>query len=332
MQLRLLNTYEWDPWYNLAVENAALEALGEEEILLYLWQNQHTVVIGRGQNPWRECRVQLLEEEGGALARRSSGGGAVYHDLGNLNFSLILPKGAYDLQKQLKVIYGACRQLGLNVAFSGRNDILLEGAKFSGNAFRQTARSFLHHGTLMVDVEMEKLSRYLAPPRAKLQAKGVTSVRSRVCNLKEYCPDLSTDALRPLLARAFEEVYGGTARVEALGDWDEAVQARIRELYREYASWDWRFGRTMNFNASLETRFPWGGMTIDLRLVRGHVEELYVDTDAMDAEMASHIRDAVLGVHYGPEIVKALHDCAATVQGEGGQQLHEVADWVGGCL
>ena len=332
MQLRFINTYERNPWYNLAVENAALEMLGEDEILFYLWQNQHTVVIGRGQNPWRECRVQLLEKEGGVLARRPSGGGAVYHDMGNLNFSLIVPARAYDLEKQLRVIIEACREIGLNVAFSGRNDILLDGAKFSGNAFRQTKNSFLHHGTLMVDVEMDRLSRYLMPPKAKLQAKGVASVRSRVCNLKDHRPDLTTDDLRELLFRAFEKVYEGEARVETLDDWDKATQNRIRELYLQYASWEWRFGQTMNFNVSLETRFPWGGMTLDLRLVRGHIEDLYVDTDAMDAEMSNHIRQAILGCHYGPEMIEALEKYAATLSSESGQQLHQVSEWVSDCL
>lgn len=328
MKLRLINTYERNPWYNLAVENAALEKVGPEEVLLYLWQNQRTVVIGKGQNPWRECRVSLLDKEGGMLARRSSGGGAVYHDMGNLNFSFIAPKAHYDLEKQLKVIVEACRAVGIEALFSGRNDILVDGSKFSGNAFRNTSRSSLHHGTIMVNVDTSRLGRYLMPSEAKLEAKGVASVRSRVCNLTDYAPNLTTDAMRVLMAEAFADVYGGKVQEETLKDWDQATHKRIRELYGEYASWQWRFGQTMHFNASIATRFLWGGVALDMRLVGGVIDDVYVDTDAMDAEMSAYLQQAILGCHYGPELEKRLRACADKAAEESQPHIHQVADWI----
>lgn len=332
MKLRLINTYERNPWYNLAVENAALEAVGPDEVLLYLWQNQRTVVIGKGQNPWRECRVQLLDKEGGLLARRSSGGGAVYHDMGNLNFSFIAGKEHYDLQRQLQVLLEACKAVGIDAAFSGRNDLLVDGSKFSGNAFRNISHASLHHGTIMVNVDVQNLGRYLMPSDAKLEGKGVASVRSRVCNLSSYAPGLTTDNMRVLMAEAFGHVYGGhgqaPVQVETLDDWGPAIQKRIRELYIQYASWQWRFGETMHFNASVETRFSWGGVALDMRLAGGVIDEVYVDTDCMEADMSDHIKSALLGGQYGPELPERLLARAAATEGDCRKQMHQVAQWL----
>ncbi len=205
-------------WHNLAVEELLFDALGSRARVFYLWQNRHTVVIGRHQNAWKECRVKLLEEEGGCLARRSSGGGAVYHDLGNLNFSFILPREEYDVRRQLEVVRRAVAEFGIDTRFTGRNDLVIagSGAKFSGNAFRFSGGAGLHHGTVMVRVAMDLLSRYLAPDEGKLRAKGIDSVRSRVCNLAEINPAIEIPALREALARAFVAEYGQAEPLSAI--------------------------------------------------------------------------------------------------------------------
>ena len=194
--LRVCESEGLDPYRNLAIEQHLLETVLGGCCLLYLWQNERTVVIGRNQNAWAECRTTALFEEGGRLARRLSGGGAVYHDLGNLNFTFLLCEEDYDLTRQLSVIRRACSLCGIETEISGRNDLLASGRKFSGNAFCHHEGRAYHHGTLLIDVDADAMGRYLSPSKAKLEAKGVESVRSRVVNLRELNPALTVDMLK----------------------------------------------------------------------------------------------------------------------------------------
>ena len=151
------------------------------------------------------------------LARRLSGGGAVFHDLGNLNFTFSVTEENYDLPRQQPVILTACRLLGLRAELSGRNDLLVEGRKFSGNSFYSHNGRAFHNGTLLVNADMTKMGRYLSPSTAKIASKGVDSVRSRVVNLRELCPDLTIEKMAEAMNRAFEQVYGLTAVPPGVG-------------------------------------------------------------------------------------------------------------------
>lgn len=195
-----------DPYRNLAIEEQLLMQCGDGPIL-YLWQNEHTVVIGRNQDPLRECRADLLEAEGGHLARRLSGGGAVYHDLGDLNFSFLARREKYDVPKQLEVVCRAVESFGLQAAFSGRNDLEIGGRKFSGSAFYERDGRCCHHGTIMVDVDRAALDRYLTVPERKLVSRGISSVQARVVNLRELAAGVTVEKVKAALLAAFEHVY-----------------------------------------------------------------------------------------------------------------------------
>ena len=309
-----------NPWRNLAVEALLFETVGGGDRVLYLWQNRNTVVIGRHQNAWKECRVKLLEDEGGRLARRSSGGGAVYHDMGNLNFSFVLPRADYDVRRQLEVVRRAVAGFGIPARFTGRNDLVIEGggAKFSGNAFRFSGDAALHHGTIMVRVALDRLGRYLAPDDGKLRAKGIDSVRARVVNLAELNPEITIPALTEALRRAFVAEYGpaGTLAVDGLD------AGRLEALEREYASWEFRLGKALPFDASLQHRFDWGGVTLELSLKAGAVESVRVFSDAMDEAMIARLAPALTGARYENQAL------GAALRGLGHPQADELAEWL----
>ena len=290
-----------DPYKNLALEEHLLLNVGED-VILYLWQNRHTVVIGRNQNPWAECRTSLLEEEGGHLARRLSGGGAVYHDLGNLNFTFLCKDEHYDLQKQLSVIQEACKLCGIDATFSGRNDLLADGRKFSGNAFYHSKGFSYHHGTLLIDTDMNRLGRYLSPPKAKLESKGVTSVRSRVVNLKELSPTLTCEKMKEYMTRAFEAVYGQKALLLPVPE-----EAILLPMAEKYASADWLYGRPIPFNCTIQSQFAWGHLQVLIEVNGGVIENVQVYTDAMDFALAEQLRGALIGIPFrSEELVRAV--------------------------
>jgi len=304
----------FDPYFNLAVEEKLMEMIRPGDAALYLWQNENTVVIGRNQNAWKECRCELLEREGGRLARRGSGGGAVFHDLGNLNFTFAASPDVYDLERQLGVVVDALNELGIAAQFSGRNDILTaDGRKFSGNAFRHTKTCSMQHGTLLVNVDMDKLGRYLNPSKAKMRAKGVDSVRARVCNLSEFREDLTIDMLKDSLVRSFLAEYGEAELLDQKNFDVEALRARN-------ASWAWNYGETPAFDVQLETRFPWGGVEIMLKLKGGSVAEAKVFSDAMDENISGKIENLLTGRPYGPALAAILRSDPA---------LADVAEWLG---
>lgn len=281
-----------DPYYNLALEEQLMAAVPADAVILYLWQNRRTVVIGRNQNPWVECRTTALEGDGGKLARRMSGGGAVFHDLGNLNFTFLASKENYDLKKQFSVLCAACEMLGIQAQVSGRNDVTAEGRKFSGNAFYEAAGKACHHGTLLVAADVESMGKYLMPSKAKLQAKGVESVRSRVVNLAQLSPGLTVAAVKEAMVAAFSRVYGMDAQPLPGQLLDEAA---VEELRLRNASWEWNYGKALPGTLFCEGRFPWGGISLHFSLEKGCVSQAEVYSDAMDWQLGQQLRDAFAG-------------------------------------
>ena len=298
-RLQIYESEGFDPYRNLAIEQHLLESVLGGCCLLYLWRNERTVVIGRNQNAWAECRTALLSEEGGKLARRLSGGGAVYHDLQNLNFTFLMREEDYDLDRQLSVIQTACRMLGVETVRSGRNDLLADGRKFSGNAFYHHEGCAYHHGTLLVDTDGEAMKRYLSPSKAKLASKGVESVRSRVVNLNELNPAITVETLKAAMKTAFAEVYDLPVFAPPVLD-----ETRIGELIKHYASDTWLFGQKLPFTFRCEQRFPWGGVELQFKVDRGVITEARAYTDAMDAEIAPLLQKTIAGCPFSLSALK----------------------------
>lgn len=290
-----------DPYINIAREEHLLLGVPLDAVVLYLWQNEKTVVIGRNQCAWRECRVEDLKKDGGRLARRLSGGGAVYHDLGNLNFTFLYPKKVEDVARQTAVIAGAVASFGLSPEVSGRNDITIDGRKFSGNAYYTQGERAYHHGTLMLDVDPEPLDRYLNVHQDKYRSKGVDSVRSRVVNLQTLSDEITVDSMKPSLISAFERHYGGHAQPVP----EEWLSFEVLEKRRQrFAGWDWVYGRPIACSWQGERRFPWGILRAELLVDKGHIADCGLYTDAMRIDLFSELQSALVGLPFETETVR----------------------------
>ena len=305
-----------DPYRNLAAERYLLEHTSAGSVTLYLWQNKNTVVIGRNQNPWAECNMALLRQDGGHLVRRLSGGGAVYHDSGNLNFTF-LTDATYDLDRQLTVIITALGTLGIKAEKSGRNDILVNGRKVSGNAFYTSGNKKYHHGTLLIDVKTDVMAKYLTVSPLKLQAKGVSSVKSRVLNLKEACPNLTVAALLQALITAFGQIYNSVPQQLGADFFDEAELAKYEAEFRDNA---FRLGKRLPFTWQTEARFDWGSFTLACQIDGGIVQQAEVYTDAMDWQTLQNAGRCFTGAAFTPQ---ALAQAARQIHGAAGTDIAE---------
>lgn len=320
------NTY---PYKNLAMEEFMTTHVPKGTCILFLWQNRHCVVIGRNQNCWSECRVNFLEEEGGYLVRRLSGGGAVFHDMGNLNFTFIVREEDYDVSKQLDVILEAVRSLGLNAEKTGRNDVTVEGRKFSGNAFYRSGNCCYHHGTLLLNADKEDMVRYLNVSQEKLASKGVSSVKNRVANLSEFCPGLTVDRMKDAMVHAFSQVYGLRAeRMDEVGFPEE----EIRSLTEKFESWEWKYGRKIPFEHEMERRFPWGGIQMQLHVDRGIIQDANVFSDAMEQEMIGGLAHRLKNCPYEERsICRAIEYAAGMYRTDAGMK-QDILNLVKECL
>ena len=294
-KLKYILTDCTDPAKNLAVEEYLTFRADSDEVTMYLWQNANTVVIGRNQNPWKECRLEEMAEGGCTLARRVSGGGAVYHDLGNLNFTFIAQEGLYDVAKQTEVILRAVQILGIHAEKNGRNDLTIDGKKFSGHAYFKRGKYCYHHGTIMMDVNRDVLSRYLNVSTAKLKSKGVDSVRSRVTNLTEFRPELTLKEVEDALIQAFGEVYQGAPVEEPLPSIEDPD---VRALYDRYRSDEWRLGRRIPFDVEIDNRLDFGSITIQLHVVGGVIQEAKIYSDSLETDVFPEIEELLKGAAY----------------------------------
>lgn len=290
-KLYYIQSGESNPYRNIALEEHLLLHVPKDAVILYLWQNDRTVVIGRNQCAWRECNVAQLVAEGGRLARRLSGGGAVYHDMGNLNFTFLYPQEQEDILKQTGVIQRAVATYGLNPEISGRNDITVEGKKFSGNAYYKQGGRAYHHGTLLIQTDTSPLVRYLNVHEDKYKSKGVQSVKSRVVNLASLNPDIEVEGMKKRLLAAFEAVYQGKAESVPAAWLDENMLTKGEE---RFGSWDWVYGRPVACTFSGEKRYAFGLLRLELEVKGGRVVDCGIFTDAMTIDVFKPLQEGLL--------------------------------------
>lgn len=313
--LRLLLSESNDPWFNLAVEECIYRQMPATQKVLFLWRNAETVVIGRAQNPWKECNTRRMAQDGIKLARRSSGGGAVFHDLGNCCFTFMAGKPEYDKSVSTGIILRALEALGIQADASGRNDIVVnrkgEIRKISGSAYHETPDRGFHHGTFLMDADLSRLADYLNPDIKKLQTKGITSVRSRVANLTELVPDISYGAICDAVTEAFFDYYQARCQPEYISPDALPDLPGFAEQFARQSSWEWNFGRTPGFTHLLDTRFTWGGVEIHFDVERGVISRCQIFSDSLNPTPLEALASRLQGVEYRPE---ALADAVERLQ------------------
>lgn len=291
MKLFVLKTT--NPHYNLAVEEYLFR--NERDDVCMLWQNEPTVVIGKNQNAFVEVDTDALQKDGVHLARRITGGGAVYHDLGNVNFSFVSENSAgtgLDFARFTAPILKALASLGVHAELSGRNDLLLDGQKFSGNAQYSANGRTLHHGTLLFDTELAALGRYLRPDEEKLKSKGIRSVRSRVTNLKPHLQiSAQTGEFIDLLARFLRAEY-------APEEPTLLQNAEIDALFARNASREWLFPErelVAGYTLHQKKRFPFGSVELTLSMHNDTVQDAVIQGDFFGSASAEELARALCG-------------------------------------
>jgi lipoate---protein ligase len=368
-RLRVLATRSTDPLLNLAAEDFVLRSAAfpkelnkqssSDAATLFLWRNAPCVVIGRNQNPHKECHLALMERDGVVLARRHSGGGAVYQDLGNTNFTFVAPvagmgsnsspsatsaehphgpaiAGGYRPQRNaLVVCRGVARASGGRVQIEpkGRNDLVVTssdasdsaGRKVSGAAYKVLRDRALHHGTLLVGADFTALQRYLNPSKAKLKSKGVASVQARVANLADLDPALSHESVCDGIREEFFAEYDGRCEVEELAEEDLKRIPEVKDTWEKLQDWDWRFGETPDFEHHLETRFDWGTIDVHIDSKDGVITDVKVFSDSLYPDLIEALADALRGTRYDREGVRSA------LRGVGPGQadlVGEFTDWL----
>lgn len=301
-----LETGSTDPYYNLAFEETVLSKRLDGEYLI-LWQNANTVVIGQNQNTVAEINQEFIDRYRIRVVRRNTGGGAVYHDLGNLNYSFIADVGnAEELMKERfsSRIVAALQNLGLDAEVSGRNDILVSGKKVSGTAQRILGKRILYHGTLLFDSDLDMVAGALRADPSKFQSKSIQSVRSRVGNIRDFLKedmDLPTFWTHLKAALLHDHATPGALSAEELSAVKELQQSK-------YNSWDWNFGRSPKYAFSNKQKWPGGILEVRLAVETGHIADIAFYGDFLSTLPLDAVEGALKGCRLHPDDVKAVLD------------------------
>lgn len=334
--IRILISESHDPYFNLAVEDAIFRNMPTDKRVLFLWRNQDTVVIGRGQNPWKECNTGRMEEDGVKLARRQSGGGAVYQDLGNSIFTFMGGRPGFDKAVTTEIVLTALRTLGINGKASGRNDLVIESEdgdrKFSGSAYREASDRGFHHGTLLLSANLSRLADYLTPSPKKLQFKGFESVRSRVMNLSELLPDIDHACVCDAIRTAFESHYGETVEPERIDPTKMPDLPGFVEVYERQKDWNWNFGKALKFSHTLDERFAWGGVELHLDVKQGTVQSAKLFTDSLFPDAFETATEAMIGKRYEAVELSATASELAQDFPDQADELAEFSTWLRAAL
>ncbi|MEK4564442.1 lipoate--protein ligase [Alkalihalobacillus sp. FSL R5-0424] len=299
-----------DPELNLAIEEYALKTLDPKDTYLLFYVNRPSIIIGKNQNTYEEINLDYVKEKNLYVVRRLSGGGAVYHDEGNLNFSFIAEDDGHsfhNFKKFTEPVVQALAKLGVQAELSGRNDIHVGERKISGNAQFTTKGRMFSHGTLMLDSEIENVVSALNVKDEKIRSKGIKSIRSRVANVSEFLEHpISMDEFKQLLLQYIFNTDGEIPTYTFTDDDWEAIHKLSKERYQ---NWDWNYGKSPAFDMQRTKRFTGGNVDVRLNVRRGHIEDCKIYGDFFGVRDVSELEELLVGTRYdSEELAKALKD------------------------
>ncbi|OAJ34852.1 lipoate--protein ligase [Piscirickettsia salmonis] len=327
MKLLIYQTLSHNPHLNLAFESYLLDTAPADAHILYLWQNSSVIVIGRSQNPWLECHTEKMTADSIQLARRPTGGGAVYHDLGNTNFSFISPKHSENKDNNFKIILSTLAKLNIHAHCAGRNDLHIETdegyKKISGSAFYNNKTHHLHHGTLLISASIDKLTHYLNPNKKKLIAKGITSVKSRVTNLITINQSINHENLSLAIINRFQHLYNNTAQSQKIDLKSIGHYPHLSTLYHHYKSWEWCYGKTLSFTHAFERKLSFGLFSIQLIVKNAQIQDAEVYSDTLNTDIVDHIKSCLVFSPYSASTMPSTFSPLAQIFPQEAQELSE---------
>lgn len=296
-----------DPYFNLALEEYALKNMSAAEEYFILWQDEPTVVVGRNQNTIAEINKTYIKDKGINVLRRLSGGGAVYHDHSNLNFTFIVNenrRSSFDFEKFTRPVIEALQRIGIESENNGRNDITINGRKFSGNAqFRYRGR-LLHHGTILFNSQLEEMAVALNVSEEKISSKGIKSIRSRVTNITEHLSmPIDIEEFKKILTEAILSEEEKTISYH-LSEFDLDAINRLRE--QKYRSWEWVYGASPAFNIKRKRQFSWGNIEMRLDIKKGMIEGCKIYGDFFAARDIRELEKNFIKLPFREEIIDEL--------------------------
>lgn len=302
MKLSYINLFTTDPEFNLAAEQYVFDSLPRDRMYFMLWQNDNAIIIGKYQNTHAEINAPFVQEHGIKVVRRLSGGGAVYHDMGNLNFTYICDAGnveTLDLHLFCEPIAKALNEIGVNAVINGRNDITIDGRKFSGNSQYLRQGRVMHHGTIMFDSDLSVVNDALKVDESKIKAKGIKSVRSRVTNVKEHLSsDITLPEFRALLLKTIADENNGEEYVLTDKDIEEIEKIRAER----YSTWEWNYGFSPECTMLKKKRFEGvGGIEAALTVEKGEIKALNFYGDFFSTDDPSELAERFIGLRPLPE-------------------------------
>ena len=306
--MKYIENYSNDPRYNLAFEEYCFKNLPTDDDYVILWINGPAIIVGKNQNTLEEINLDFVRTNGISVVRRITGGGAVYHDLGNLNFSFIVNSDkakVIDFKKYNIPILNALQKLGIPAELKGRNDIVIEDMKFSGIAQSIWRERVLNHGTLLFDTQLDVLGQALNVKQDKIESKGIKSVRSRVTNIKPYLEEeITVEEFRDIILKHIFQMEGKEPEKYELSK--EDLDAINKSFEEKYSTWDWNYGSSPAFNYHNYKRFPFGSVDVRLHIEDGIIKESRIYGDFFGSENVEKLEETLKGLKYEEDQVLSV--------------------------